>query len=313
MYVLRALTVSLSMFVLVCVAVFVAVRCGWTFFGGRDDRVRHPRWTNLLLAVQLAPVLVASLVVAFFALPSFLRFEPRAADEDFGVAATVLAAFGVAFLIIGIVRGIRSLHRTRDVTAAWSGQPCKLHDHQGVTAYHVHTPGVLAVTGVSRQKLFISPEIAQTLTSEELARAVAHEMVHIRRRDNLAKLAVVLCRVPGMKQIESAWLDAVEMTADQRAVSTKAEALDLASALVKVSRLRTQPLPDLALGFAANANAALSARVERLLTYEAPTFDRRSPRIVWCGLTMLGTLALTAFAYQPILLQMHAFTEWLVR
>jgi BlaR1 peptidase M56 len=313
MYALRALVVSLSIFALVCAATALTLRIAWPLLRRASRRITPPALADVLFAVLVSPVCLACLIVVGFALPSFLRFEPRSAEEDLGGAALVIAAAGAAFLVASVVRSGRSWQQTRRAAFAWSGAHCVAHHQAGVPAYDAHASGVLAVAGVTRHKLFISPDIAATLSRDELDRAIAHELVHVRRHDNLAKFAVVLCRVPGMKRIEQAWMQAVEMTADECAVRNQAEALDLASALVKVSRLHTNELPDLALGLAARDAAPLSARVERLLTYEKPALDKHSPRILWCGLAMLATLAASAVLYQPLLQRVYIFMEWLVR
>jgi beta-lactamase regulating signal transducer with metallopeptidase domain len=311
MYAVRALTVALSVFVLAGLAAHLVIVCAWPTIRRLGRTVAKPTLANTLFVLQVAPAALACVVVACFAVPSFLRFEPIGAEEEVSVVALLLAAVGAVFIGTAIVRAVGSWQATRRAASLWNAHSCSCVKHGAVTAYHAHASGVLAVAGVGTQKLFISHDVASALTSDELERAIAHEIVHIRRRDNLAKLAVLLCRVPGMKSIESAWLEAVEMTADERAVSSKSEALDLASALVKVSRLRTQELPDLALGFAATATAPLSARVARLLAWQEVRRDRRPATLT---LIMLGTIVgASALAYHPILLQVHTFTEWLVR
>jgi len=311
MYAVRALTVALSVFVLAGLAAHFAIMCAWPIIRRLVRTVAKPTLANSLFALQVAPAALACIVVACFAVPSFLRFEPIGAEEEVSAIALLLAGVGAVFVGAAIGRGIGSWKRTRRAASHWTTDSCGCVNHGGVTAYHAHASGVLAVAGVGNQKLYISTDVASALTGDELDRAIAHEMVHIRRRDNLAKLAVLLCRLPGMNSIERAWLEAVEMTADERAVSSKSEALDLASALVKVSRLRTQELPDLALGFAATATAPLSARVARLLAWQEVRRDRRPARLT---LASLGAIVCaSALAYHPILVQVHTFTEWLVR
>lgn len=313
MYALRALIVSLSVFALTCAAAALASRCAWPLLRRISRRIAPPALANLLFAVLVSPVCLAALIVLCFALPSFLRFEPRSMDEDLGGAALFIAAAGATFLVASIVRTVSSWQQTRRTAIAWTGPHCVTHCHNGVQTYCATSSGVLAVAGVTRHRLFISPDVVDSLTRDELDRAIAHELVHVRRRDNIAKLAVALCWVPGMSRIEHAWAQAVEMTADECAVSSRAEALDLASALVKVSRLHKESLPGLALGFAAGGTEPLSARVERLLTYEKPTLDKHSPRILWCGLAMMSTLVAGSLLYLPALQWVHFFTEWLVR
>jgi len=62
-------------------------------------------------------------------------------------------------------------------------------------------------------------------------------MAHAHRRDNLKKLLFRFCAFPGMSRLEAAWCEAEEMAADDAAVASVGDALDLASALIKLSRL----------------------------------------------------------------------------
>lgn len=55
--------------------------------------------------------------------------------------------------------------------------------------------------------------------------------------DNLKKLVFRFCFFPGMAKLESAWSQVAELAADDAAVSNMDDAVNLASALVKVSRL----------------------------------------------------------------------------
>jgi beta-lactamase regulating signal transducer with metallopeptidase domain len=313
MYALRALAVSLSVFVLVQALVSIVLCSGWPLVRRMTRYARKPALANLLFGMQIAPVACATVVVGCFTLPSFLRFEPRAANEGLGIVAVGLAVVAIAILLAGTSRALRSSRRSARAAAEWA-RLARPADHQtGIPAFQPQTDGLLAVTGLARQTLFISRDVAGALTAEELQRAIAHEMAHVRRRDNLAKLAVTFCRVPGMRNLERAWLQAVEMTADQRSVKNKAEALELASALVKVSRLRVQQLPELATGFAAGSAGSLSVRVEHLLAWEETLEPGQSRAQVAIACSLFAALAANALAYHSILLQVHAFTEWLVR
>ena len=65
-----------------------------------------------------------------------------------------------------------------------------------------------------------------------------HEIAHVRRRDNLKKLLLRFVAFPRMAGLEAAWIEATEMAADDAAVLNASEALDLAAALLKLSRIR---------------------------------------------------------------------------
>jgi Zn-dependent protease with chaperone function len=118
-----------------------------------------------------------------------------------------------------------------------------------------------------------------------------------------------------MAGLESAWSDATEMAADDAAVSSMADALDLASALIKLSRLApVQPSAELSTALLPVSCTALRARVERLYSWNDALIAARRERAWWYVLPpalaigiCLGTM------YSAALAQMHAATEWLVR
>jgi len=85
--------------------------------------------------------------------------------------------------------------------------------------------------------VLLSDAAAAVLSPQELATALQHEMAHAHRRDNLKKLLFRFCAFPGMSRLEAAWCEAEEMAADDAAVASVGDALDLASALIKLSRL----------------------------------------------------------------------------
>ena len=95
----------------------------------------------------------------------------------------------------------------------------------------------LTVAGILRPSVWLSRAAEFVLTERELQSALRHEFVHVRRRDNLRKLILRLVAFPGMAELESAWREATEMAADDGAVSSASEALDLAAAVIKLSRL----------------------------------------------------------------------------
>jgi Zn-dependent protease with chaperone function len=153
------------------------------------------------------------------------------------------------------------------------------------------------------------------LSSNELRTALNHEVAHVRRRDNLKKLLLQFVAFPGMRELESAWLEATEMAADDTAVSSVGEALDLAAALIKLSRFTPTEAPvELTTALVHSPASAMNARVERLVAW---TEDRRVPvpkYSPWYGVSAaLATVALLAVSYSHMLVRVHTATEWLVR
>jgi len=153
------------------------------------------------------------------------------------------------------------------------------------------------------------------LTERELQTALRHEVVHVRRRDNLRKLVLRFVAFPGMAELESAWREASEMAADDAAVSSATEALDLAAAVIKLSRLASLEAPaELTTALVHSPAECVNARVERLIAWG----ERRStpaPRYSW-GYALCAAAAVVVtvvVTYSQLLVRVHAATEWLVR
>jgi beta-lactamase regulating signal transducer with metallopeptidase domain len=153
------------------------------------------------------------------------------------------------------------------------------------------------------------------LTERELKTALRHEMVHVRRRDNLRKLVLRLMSFPGMAELESAWRDATEMAADDAAVSSAFEALDLAAALIKLSRLvPLEPPAELTTALVHSPAESVNARVARLIAWtehwRSPDQGHSLASAICAAAAVVVTLALT---YGQLLVRVHTATEWLVR
>jgi hypothetical protein len=118
--------------------------------------------------------------------------------------------------------------------------------------------------------------------------------------------------VPSSSALERQWLASVEIAADMAAVRTRREALDLASALVKATKIAT-PAPDLAMTFALEGTELLRTRVERLLAW-SDNATQRSPRKLAIAAVSLAALAIMVTPwYSSALLAVHQFSEILVR
>jgi Zn-dependent protease with chaperone function len=173
-------------------------------------------------------------------------------------------------------------------------------------------PG-LTVAGVCAPKVLVSEAAFATLNPPELRTALRHEIAHALRYDNLKKLVFRFSEFPAMADLERAWSEQTEMAADDAAVSSFQDALDLAAALIKVSRLGpTESCSELTMALL-HSSTALSARVQRLVRWEKRQMPRaRDPW--WYALPLVAVTTIgVAMVYGPALTQMHAVTEWLVR
>src|SRR5271157_725420 len=270
MFALRGIAVSLTFFVLLYCLLSALVTVTW-----RSLQLLHATVQSLagfLFALRVLP-LAASVVITFaFVVPSFQLLEPRSVDEGTGVMPLALGVCALLLIACGCFRVITAQTRTSRVVARWleGAHPLNIEDAGETEAETVtfrsrrETPP-LTLVGVSKPRVLISETTVALLSHDELRIALKHELAHMRSRDNLKKLVFRFCPFPGMAKLESAWSHAAELAADDAAVSNLGDAVDLASALVKLSRLvPVEAAPVCTVGF---VTGSISARVVRLLAW----------------------------------------------
>ncbi len=295
------------MFVLVYAALRLSVACGWSL-----TRERLP-WLspNALYALQVGPFVLSALIVGAFTIPSFIRFEPRVVQEAFGPPVVVLSLACMAFFGVGFYRTYQAYARTNRIVDEWRGDGQQTVGPLGIPICQTGPDAPpMVVAGFWRPKLLISSSTATFLNEKELARAISHESAHVHRHDNLKKLALRACSFPRAAQIEQQWLAALEIDADRYAVSNKSEALDLASALVKASRL-SMPNADFTTHLT-EGGQLLQMRVQRLLDWDAVRSSNRLLGFAMAAVALASGIAVT-MCYQGILLQMHNVAEILMQ
>ena len=316
-YTLRAVLVSCSVFFLVYVAVSLAIGCFFRpkFLGGWVRMRSDWRRAGLIYTIRISPLGTAAAAVAVFTVPAFLRFEPRVSDESVGVLPVLLSA-GLLFMVAtGAWRAWSAYAQTR----RWVHRCVSLGALRRAPRFAlVSSPHAapIAIAGLRKSTILISFEAKAALTQAELRCALAHELAHARAGDNLKKLLLHLCAFPGLAALERAWLDEAEFSADAMAARSDADAVELASALVKVSRLRGGALPAIVSGLAEGPAGLLAARVERLLhrNVEREKFGG-IPR-AWTGVLSAGSGAVILtilLNYEALLRAAHECTELLVR
>jgi beta-lactamase regulating signal transducer with metallopeptidase domain len=320
MFAVRGIAVSLSVFAVLYVALSVAVGVVWRRAWLASKQSAAKNCADLLFTLRVFPFVVATLVTLVLAVPSFLLLEPRAVDEPMGAVPVALSLCGMALLLAGVWKASAALVRASRTVAQWSSEerataPGPFDSMNSVSVRISGTAPPLTAAGILRPGVWLSPAAEFVLTEREFETALRHEVVHVRRRDNLRKLVLRLVAFPGMAELESAWREATEMAADDAAVSSASEALDLAAAVIKLSRLAPlKPAAELTTALVHSPAESVNARVERLVAWT----DRRqnpakrySSRYALCAAAALViTLAVT---YSQLLVRVHAATEWLVR
>jgi Zn-dependent protease with chaperone function len=265
--------------------------------------------------LRMLPFLVSAGFTLAVTIPSFLLLEPRTTDEEVGVAPVLLGVFCLTLLALGIFRAVAAQRKTSQAITEWLAGARRIDSTVSVPVFQTgtHAPS-LTVAGVCTPTVLVSETALSVLTEGELGTALRHELAHVRSHDNLKKLLFRFTVFPGMAGLECAWSDAAEMAADDAAVSSLSDALDLAAALIKLSRLApVQPSAALATALLQSSSASLRIRVQRLFAWSSRpvTFSQTTSRYLLPSL--LGSLLCLAAGYSSVLAGMHAATEWLVR
>ena len=310
MFVLRGIAVSLTFFVVLYCLLSLLVIAVWraaTFL----RRASASAFANLLFWIRIFPLLASAVVTLALAVPSFVIFEPRAIHED--IALPLIVGLGCVLLFaLGVFRVVAAQKKTARVVENWLRGANILDAGVNTPTFRADagTPP-LTLVGVCSPRVVVAKATVALLTSDELRVAVRHEVAHMRSRDNLKKLVFHCSPFPGMSGLEGAWHEAAELAADDGAVGSRSDALDLAAALIKLSRLIPVRPPEFTMALVSGPGS-VSCRVERLLVWNGSS---QSFHANWRYSIppVLAALMGAAAIYGPVLAQTHRITEWLVR
>ena len=310
MFALRGIAVALTFFVLFYCLLSALVLAAWRSL--QRLQVTERSRAGLLFAARVLPFVASVAMTLAFVVPSFQLLEPRSITVDEGIGAMPLALGVCALLLIacGCFRVIAAHTITSRVVAGWldGARPLGVDavaPTVGQTLAFRSIGGAPPVTlvGVHKPRVLVSESAVALLSHDELHIALKHEDAHLRARDNLKKLVFRFCPFPGMAKLESAWSQTAELAA-----------LDLAAALVKLSRLLpVGAAPVCTVGF---VTGSIGTRVERLLAWnEAEVRKSQTSQFrPWYAIPPVLAALLCVFAtYGPALSLTHEITEWLVR
>jgi Zn-dependent protease with chaperone function len=297
------------------VAVLVGTVLAVPLFLAAARQAGPAKRARLLVAARLAPSALAVITTLGLVLPAFLRYEPRDTAERVSAPLLGLAAAGLLMLVAGPARGWLSIRATRRLVRRWAreGTPVEIPGTTlPVYAVDERFP-IVALVGWFRPRLVIARAILECFDQQEFAAVLAHEAGHHERRDPWVALFLRACpdllsMTPWASALERAWLQAAEEDADERAAdSGSTRALDLASALVKVTRLAAAGQGPRALGFALYHGDGVAGRIGRLL--ERPDEDDSSGP--WMPLFAASAAAALGVAFLH-LQRVHGLLEALV-
>ena len=311
MFALRGIAVSLTFFVLVYCLLSAVVALSWRSL--KLLRATEKSVAGLLFALRVLPLVISVLITFAFVIPSFQLLEPRSINEGMGTMPLALGSCALLLIGFGSFRVITAQTRTSRVVARWleGAQPLD-SGAQTVTLQSRRESPPLTLVGVHHPRVLVSESTVALLNQDELHIALKHELAHMQSRDNLKKLLFRFCPFPGMAKLESAWSQAAELAADDAAVADLSDAVDLAAALVKLSRLvPVEAAPICTVGF---VTGSIRARVARLLAWdETVKFQPTRIRPGYVISTSLVALFCIFATYSSTLALTHEVTEWLVR
>jgi Zn-dependent protease with chaperone function len=319
MFAARCVGVSLAVFVLLYVSLSLAVSRGWKLIR-RLFRPHSARDSaDLLFVLRILPLALSSLVTLAVTLPSFLLLEPHSTDEAIGTAplalgfcCLVLIGAGITRASIAQLKASRALIKWLDGSIPMDSQVVESRDAVPIFRTGKDTP-TLTVAGVCAPKVLVSEAAVAMLNPPELRTALRHEIAHALRYDNLKKLVFRFSVFPAMTDLENAWSEETEMAADDAAVCSFQDALDLAAALIKVSRLGPmEPSVELTTALL-HSSTALSTRVRRLVAWEKAQTPQTNGGWLYALPVAAAIVIGVVTTYGSVLTQMHAVTEWLVR
>lgn len=200
---------------------------------------------RLLFALRVTPPAAAAALAFSLVVPAYLLHEPADSGESVGVKLLTLSCVSAAGVLLACWRVARTWVATRRLARDWMrhAEPFAVGGAH-VPAFRIrHSFPVIAVIGVFRPRLFVASQLFDALTDAELAAALSHERGHVVGRDNLKRALLqagedALLHAPLGRSLRREWQRESEMAADEFAAAAgPAAALDLASAIVKISKL----------------------------------------------------------------------------
>src|SRR6185503_19658955 len=165
---------------------------------------------EILFVMRIGPPVVA---IGAFMIPSYLLYEPHKTEESVSWKLGLLAGLSAIGVGLAIARGIRTWLATRLLLKDWLANSTRIElDAIRVPTFILqqHSFPIIAVVGAIRPRLFIADHVLDSLSTEELAAAVAHECGHLAAHDNFKRSVMRVSRaalllIPCGRSLDRAW------------------------------------------------------------------------------------------------------------
>ena len=331
MYFLLGAALTLAFLLIVNMAAAVFASMLWHFIASPVRKLSVATRAKVIFGLRIFPVVAALVFVLAFVMPAYLILEPTDSGEVVSAKLTLIAGLCLIGVCVALLRVFKTWLVTHRLMANWlANSTAVVVDGVSLPIHRIeHAFPVLAVVGILRPRIFVAEKVLSSLSPEELRAAIAHEYGHLRARDNLKRTLLRVCRdlvmIPVGKGLDLAWAQNAEVVADEfAAVEGNVEALDLASALVKLTRIVPDgAAPTLPVGayIITDREGDISSRIRRLLRLSDRRPRPRKARLSLIGhsflwvVTAAGLLTLH-LADQRLLLTTHDAIErfvWLIR
>ncbi len=196
----------------------------------------HLEWTSVKQKMAAAPVVESTLLQVSqpFSDVATLTVPTRAAHDWIAPAFVSLWAFGVTAITLWRYRGWRRIQSAiRSSTPLHIAAPVEIRSSPGLLE-----PGVV---GLFRPVLLLPTGILQRLTPRQLEAVLAHEMCHVRRRDNLTAALHMVVEVifwfhPLVWWIGAHLVDERERACDEAVLSLGSQPRDYAQGILNICK-----------------------------------------------------------------------------
>lgn len=327
MYFLLGLSIALATVLLLNSLASLVSSIVWKVIKPSSHRWSSATRAAVVCWLRLAPIAFGFACVLLLLLPSYFAHESPTDHESVSWKLAVVAGFSAIGIGVALIRSFVNRRATSKLAAEWllNATPIELPGIN-VPAFRLeHRFPVIAVVGMLRPKLFVANQALEALTPGELCAAIQHEAQHIAAYDNLKRSLMRGCRdtlllIPCGRPLDDAWKEASESAADEQAArGGPMLALDLASALVKISRLiprgvrPTMPAAALLVGY--DEEGSVTERVARLLRLANDADQSSRSRLVAPAMlsicsALLLAMVLIAVNQPHVLAAVHTLMEY---
>ncbi len=279
-------------------------------------------------SLRVLPAALGLSGAIFLLAPAYIKLEPRATPERVSLKLALIALAAAGGIGLALIRGFAAWSATARLRQDWlaHGERVSL---AGVVipVYRINHPfPVIAIVGILRPRLFIGHRVFESLTPDEISAAVEHEHGHLLAHDNLKRGLLRFCHdallmIPSGRVLDRAWAEDSESAADEHAAQIgRHVALDLASALVKISRMippGATPLMPAGSFFVREERCGVKTRVRRLIQIASSDCPQqlRDPLLmnmsVWISMLLLSFIVIPQNSAN-VFTYVHTFIERVV-